>query len=651
MSAENDKALGRIIRDIEDPDAVAEVPTDEVPRGASFQLKKRTPAGVRNLSKSSGGTHLGDDMLNDPRYHQVRFKFDHPEHGPVEGVATIHKETLNPTHRDVHLHSMGLEGDVHAPAEDLDDNDRALGAHHALQAHLGGMKKGEDAEIRKARFEEGMSQKNKRAVRRERPLGHADARLMERSGALRGVHPSNPGEQYKDTPADDDGTGKFAPRFTRPHPANRDDYHRDYNMGEDGPSDDYPYSLPSRKPRGKQYPGVYAGYKDPGHVDYSLGVSDANFVGRGAPRIPRQDVADHKQDIKSNASYNRGLNPSRLPKSEMFKSEVTARLLEGIDLDKEEFTPEEAGRIVLAKSYDLYKARVDEGKSVQEKVAARKNRSDFRYPQVSVQESDHIRNTAKDMADKGQHQRRQDMLTGTANGSVRREFLSHGNKNSSWNTPTIGDPKIIEGERQYSGDSIRGENASGFDPSERVAELKRISADRVKNEGRIQRHRSLPKSEGLSKAKADEGMNPREKVAARGERNFRSGPEMGKRGQPKTDGDALAHNKSGEPYGGSFNAVHNDSPDLKADTKNSSMMTSQALSQHRPSLPKSEGMNKGMIGVGNLPKSEALSKDDLSKARSNLDSIRKNLQQPQEPKMPQAPQVPSMPKAPTGNGL
>lgn len=204
--------------------------------------------------------------------------------------------------------------------------------------------------LSKARFEDNMSIRDKIKVRSERPLGHHNPRMVEESGSLKGVHPSNPDKEgdFGEVREDFDSS-KNPSRFNRPHPDLRDDLHRDFNVGEDGPSDDYPYSLPDSKSSGKQYPGKFRGYKSPDHVNYSEGVATErhDYNKKRNPDYYQDDKADsmmrYKDESRENARFNRA---------------------------KKSFLPKTA-----QDRLSMMKARIDEGKSPEEKAKARGERN------------------------------------------------------------------------------------------------------------------------------------------------------------------------------------------------------------------------------------------------------------------------------------
>jgi len=74
-------------------------------------------------------------MFNTPKVHSFSFKFDHPEHGPAEGTAYVHKDVKNPKKSDIKLHTVGLAGDAHVNHDEADSHTAGL-AHDAAHAHF-----------------------------------------------------------------------------------------------------------------------------------------------------------------------------------------------------------------------------------------------------------------------------------------------------------------------------------------------------------------------------------------------------------------------------------------------------------------------------------------------------------------------------------
>jgi hypothetical protein len=144
--------------------------------------------------------------MSDAR-HEIRFDYEHPVHGPSEGVASVPKKAKKPTLKDVTLHSAGLKGDVHVGAEDLSPEDHQAFKQAALEHHLG-MKKTEEREyeplevalavLSRAR-EIGMSSDLLKAEKIRKGEGPNSAHNVE-PGKMPGVSPEAP-ENKVDSPS------------------------------------------------------------------------------------------------------------------------------------------------------------------------------------------------------------------------------------------------------------------------------------------------------------------------------------------------------------------------------------------------------------------------------------------------------------------
>jgi len=247
-------------------------------------------------------------MLNDKAHHQIKFKFDHPEHGPVEGQATIPKSVENPKHSDVTLHTMGLEGDMHVTPEDLGEGDHALGIKHALKTHL-------DSKLGKSEDMEKCGEMSK-SEKKPKKLDISNVKVHDVEEAERGVSDKASNVNYS---AHINGVP-----------------HKFYTEALDNKIVNKMHDAEST---GKIHPHVHD------HISF-------------------QHKNEEGEEIKK-------VEAQKLKKSEEFglaNNEVVDRIVDGIDFSKEEFSVEEVGQMVLAKGYSLSKGSYD-GMTVKENIS------------------------------------------------------------------------------------------------------------------------------------------------------------------------------------------------------------------------------------------------------------------------------------------
>lgn len=496
-------------------------------------------------------------MLNDKAHHQIKFKFDHPEHGPVEGQGTIPKSVENPKHSDVTLHTMGLEGDMHVTPEDLSEGDHALGIKHALKTHL------------------------------DSKLGKSED--MEKCGSM-----SKSEINYTRKPTSKEDVADEV-EHDHPHLKNLPElHHKDIAKNPEHFLSEFKENTPAK-------------FKmKHGDDTYAVNTEGYNYP-RYVSKIKKQDSMK-KSEISEFGSL-------------MAKDEVTARLTDGIDFSKEEFSVEEVGQMVLAKGYSLskgsyngmsvkenisksakerltmMKAKVDEGLSIAEKQKSRGARQERYHPDGYSSERnmppaphpDTIGNeeeyneyidpkrrdkfgadlqrvkakeqmgklpvgTTKEMTSRGEHGNVRGHVQENSGHyadpeNIRTGVGMHPSRKSRPGTDKKQEPMRSGKEGGFysrQGQARRQEVLQSAGPGEfdretrsfpydqapertpqqaraqRIKEVQDRSQARVANERNIASSRVLPKSESMMKARVDENKDLEGKVRARQERNDRT---------------------------------------------------------------------------------------------------------------------------------
>ena len=333
-------------------------------------------------------------MINDPRHHQIRFEFDHPEHGAVEGVATIPKHVSEPKHSDVTLHGMGLKGDVQVSPEDLTDSDRALGVKHALKTHLSpkDVKKSESMQ---------KSEKNSGGIGWSEALKAAGGKNEGHAYIIHGFHRNlsegmHPHLAFSEA-ADNENYHGDRPDVVkeRNEVASKIKAHSGHDVkylssGEERKSLKKSETMEKKAPEGvdpdkhekcvkEVKKDIAEGKTEPrkGDTDVATahkictasmkkgekGKKDLTEEGKKKLHPEMREHAEH-MDIhgKPLKKFDDGMYLN-----EMVKSEDVKHIVGGIDPEQAEFTPREVAQLVLAKAYRMYKTTHSEMKDIHSK--------------------------------------------------------------------------------------------------------------------------------------------------------------------------------------------------------------------------------------------------------------------------------------------